>query len=367
MKKLLSLILSAMIICGTTACSSNSNTESTTSTTTEQTTTVSEEITPVESDKQKWLEEKLDNIGFEGVVYATKGGKPIASFAEGTLENGEPITIDSPMPIGSISKQFCAAAILLLQEQGKLSVDDTLDKYFPEYKYGEKITLKNMLSMRSGIPNPMNIMSLSDAQDIVSVDNTYEENFAIMKKWMFEQELEFEPDEGFAYSNCNYMLLGNIVEQVSGKVYIDFLRENFFEPLGMTNTGSIDELKSSPDWAHGNTYEKVDLETGVTNGAGDLITNAADMELWLKALHSGKVISEESYKSMTTNYSPAINYGYGMFLELAGGVGHGGIIGIYNSHNYLNEDEDLIMFIVSNNVGASTIDSLVYDCVLNLL
>ena len=76
---------------------------------------------------------------FEGVIYAVENGKAVASFASGTLENGEKITIDSPMPLGSVSKQFCAAAVLLLQEQGKLSVTDTLDKYFPEYADGKKL------------------------------------------------------------------------------------------------------------------------------------------------------------------------------------------------------------------------------------
>ncbi len=358
MKKILALILSSLILCSTVACSSNSNTNSTA--TTQQTTTSATEATTAE----KTLEETLDLYGFEGMLYAVKDGKAVASFAKGTLENGETITMDTPMPLGSVSKQFCVAAILLLQEQGKLSVDDTLDKYYPAYSKGSKISLKNLLSMRSGIPS---FTETPDLIDLVTVDNTEEENISEVKKWIFDQELDFEPDNGYTYSNSNFFLLGDIVEQVSGKKYIDFLRENFFTPLGMTHTGSICELNSSPDWAQGITYQKITLQPGITKGAGDLISNATDMAIWLDALYNGKAISKESYQEMTTNYTTGTPYGYGMSLEVIGGVGHGGTIGIYNSYSYINEDNNFVLFMVSNTVSSSTIESLLHKFTPDLM
>lgn len=91
------------------------------------------------------------------------------------------------------------------------------------------------------------------------------------------------------------------------------------------------------------------------------------MEIWLNALHSGKAISAESYKAMTTDYSNSIHYGYALCLELFGGVGHGGSIGIYNSYDYINEDNDFILFMVTNNLGSSTLDSLFYKLVPDLM
>lgn len=361
MKKLIALILSPLILC-TAACSSNSNTESLS--TTEQTTIASTEVIAANLSPQEKLEETLENFGFEGVVYATKDGKLLASFAKGTLENGDAITIDTPMPLGSVSKQFCAAAILLLQEQGKLSVDDTLDKYFPEYQYADKITLHNMLSMRSGISGDLHGDGIEEK---VTLDHTDEENTAAIKEWIFNHPLDFEPGSMYTYSNSNYMLLGNIVEQVSGEKYIDFLRENLFTPLGMTHTGSIGELSSSPEWAMGIPYENVDAQPGLTKGAGDLISNGADMTLWMNGLRSGKIISAESYKAMTTDYSSAPHYGYGLELEVMSGVGHGGVIRIYNSYDYINEHNDFTLFIASNNSGPSTIKSLLYNLLQNLM
>ena len=132
-----------------------------------------------------------------------------------------------------------------LQEQGKLSVNDTLDKYYPEYKEAGRITLHNMLSNRSGIPN----LDENTPLDEITYEHNDKENTEILLKWVFSQPLLFEPDSEYRYSNYNFLLLGNIVEKLSGKTYIEFLRENILKPLGMDHTGSVDELKDSPDWA----------------------------------------------------------------------------------------------------------------------
>ena len=252
MKKILAIILSAMIVCAASGCASNSTASDKDAT--QAATTAAEavpEATAATADPavSKDMEQTIEQNEFEGVVYAVENGKPVASYAKGTLENGKEITLDSPMPLGSVSKQFCAAAIMLLRDQGKLSVSDTLDKYYPDYAEGKKLSLHNLLSMRSGIPE------LTEENSGVVKDNaTEEENVASIKKWLFSQPLMFEPDSEFVYTNTNFFLLADIVEQVSGKKYVDFLSENFFEPLGMTHTGSIIELDSSPSWAQGNIY-----------------------------------------------------------------------------------------------------------------
>ena len=266
MKKILAIVLSAVIICAASGCGSKSadsksdsaQTASAGDATTAQT---APEATAVTADPAvpANVEETLRLNEFEGVVYAVEDGKPVVSFAKGTLENGSAITLDSPLPVGSVSKQFCAAAILLLQDQGKLNVKDTLDKFYPDYAEGKKLTLHNLLSMRSGIPE-----LTEESGDFVRMENTEEQNVAEIKKWIFSQPLMFEPDDSYVYTNTNYFLLADVVEQVSGKKYVDFLRESFFTPLGMTHTGSIGELSSSPAWAQGNTYQKVDLQPGLT-------------------------------------------------------------------------------------------------------
>lgn len=251
MKKMFAVLLSSLMLCSAAACGQPDETKSSVQS---QATASSEAVSGVsaaevseddpfavesvapaeEHDIVKSLDEILDKYKYEGVVYAVKGGEVIYSAARGKLEDGKDADIGIPMPVGSISKQFCAAAILLLQEKGKLSIDDKLDKYFPEYEYGNMITLKEMLSMRSGLPDITQEMI-----DSIPEDSTDEENTAAIEKQIFEMQLIDEPDTVFRYSNINFILLGNIVEKVSGEKYIDFLHKNFFDPLGMKHTGNI--------------------------------------------------------------------------------------------------------------------------------
>ncbi|MEE0958086.1 MAG: serine hydrolase domain-containing protein [Ruminococcus sp.] len=355
MKKTVALILSALIILTSAACSAQN---SSTADTTAPATTAPLKETTGDSAEQQMLNEKLEEFGFEGTVYAAKGGKAYATYANGTLDNGKDITIDTPMPVGSVSKQFCAASILLLQEQGKLSVKDTLGKYFPECSYGEKVTLHHMLSMRSGIPEIID--KKEQLQYEAGMDKTEEENIAAFKKWVFAQELDFEPDTSFAYSNSNFMLLGLIVEQVSGKSYIDFLHDNIFTPLGMKHSGTIHELKDSPEWANGVTHKAENLspgiEPGMAKGAGDIVSTGEDITIWLNALSSGKLISKESYKTMTTDYTDSTShYGYGLYVEFSGGVGHFGNIGTYTAADYLNENTDVTLFVATCSMSSGTL------------
>ena len=304
--------------------------------------------------------EKLEKLGYGGVVSVMKDGELYCSYAKGQLEDGTVITTDTPIPIGSTSKQFCACAIMLLQEQGKLSVNDKLEKYFPKYTAGKDITLHHLLSMRAGVPQ-FNLELTSD-------DKTDKENTDALKKDIFGKPLVFEPDSMYTYANVNYFLLGNIVEQVSGKKYIDFLRESFFEPLGMTHTGSIDELPDNPKWADGHTYTKIDRQPGVTKGAGDIITNTTDMQIWLDALHTGKSVSLESYKTMTTDYSPENPYGYALVLNYPNnGIGHSGLIGSYSAQNYISEDLNMTLFMDSNNIRANSHTETFYNLLEELL
>ncbi len=354
MKKAVAVLLSAIILCSAAACSAGNGKEnsaegsSPASESREESKTSlvlidessEEESKPV--DIQKEFEEILEKHKFAGVAYAEKNGKAVALAAKGKSESGADFTVDTVMPVGSISKQFCTAAILLLQEKGKLSIDDRLEKYYPEYTAAKDVRLKDMLDMRSGIPD-INL-------ELGSIDSTEEENIAALSKEIFSKPLDFETDTAFGYSNFNYILLAEIVEKTSGKKYIDYLRSNFFEPLGMKNTGSIDEMKAGQSWANGVSYTNIELRPGLTKGCGELLSTGADISLWLYGLSSGKVISSESYEAMTTDYSEGEGYGYGIRPQFFGGVGHTGGIGDYYSADYLKADEGLTIFFSSNSL-----------------
>lgn len=365
MKKIIAILLSALIILAVSGCSSD-NSESSSSKAESAPTTEAAAATEAAATETtvlpKGMDETIEDNEFEGVIFAAENNKTVASFAKGTAENGKSITVGTPLPVGSVSKQFCAAAVLLLQEQGKLSVKDTLDKYYPDFSEGKKVSLHNLLSMRSGIPEPGESSGID-----ISSDHTEEENVKIIKDWLFKQKLKAKPDTTYEYANINYFLLSDIVQQVSGKKYSEFQRENFFTPLNMTNTGLINELSGSPEWAHGNVYQKVDTQPGITNGAGDIISNAADLTAWINALSTGKVISEESFKAMTTDYSPDVHYGYGMYLNIEGGIGHYGAIGIYSAFDYINTDKKLTLVVLSNSIDPTSMTGLAGDLLTDLM
>lgn len=354
MKKILAVILCCALALSVAACSDN------VADTTEPTQAVAETIS---EDAKEEIVKKLDD--FDGIVYLTRNGTLVYSQAIGKDESGADLTIESPMYIGSVSKQFCATAIMMLKEQSKLSVDDTLDKYFPEYELGKDITIKNLLTMRSGIPE-----MLGGAEGY-SADKTESENTAIIKKWVFEQSLNFEPDSEFEYSNTNYFLLSNIVETVSGQHYNDFIRENIFKPLEMEHSGFINEVKDNAFFSSGLTYETFafdDDAEGVAKGAGNIVSTAPDMDKWMTGLVSGKIISDESYREMITDYSQDIgkHYGYGLMGMYKKGKGHTGLIGDYVSLDYINEEYGYNLFVVTtssyakvNNIPTLLMDILV--------
>ena len=302
------------------------------------------------------LDEAVKSNKYEGIIYLTHKGEPVYQFVSGTNDLGQPLSVDSPMYMCSTSKQFCATSVLMLRDQGKLSLDDTLEKYFPEYTIGKDITLKQMLSMRSGIIRDMEPMWQTPE---LYENNTPEENEAAFKEWIFAKPLNFTPGSQMEYCNVNYVLLSLIVEMVSGENYEDFVRQNIYEPVGMTHSGFITEVKENPQW--GLTYDNIQA-TGqvhlIAQGAGGIVTTAADMTLFMSALQSGRLISMESLREMTTDHSPEdviSNYGYAM-MGVRGGWGHGGNNGTYASQVYFNEEYDLNLFMATSSMTVYRMD-----------
>lgn len=306
-----------------------------------------------------YLESLMNKADITGVAYVTQNGQVIAQHTRGmhnTEENRE-IEVDSMFPIGSVSKQFCATSVLILQEQGKLSVHDTLSKYFPEYEIGKDITVQNLLTMRSGIRDHVNpdeefVGTESPfTQYQLSETATYKENQKAITDWLFTQKLKFEPGTKDSYSNANFLLLSMIVEQVSGVKYSEFVKENIFEPLGMTNSGTYEELYRHPDLVEDKLTDGY-LPTepfflGLSHGCGDLVSNAIDMDKWLTSLSHRTLLSEESYNEMFTDYGD--KYGYGIGTDKSS-VYHQGDITTFESFALTNPAKDINVFVVTNDV-----------------
>jgi CubicO group peptidase (beta-lactamase class C family) len=231
-------------------------------------------------------------------------------------EHHVPVIPQTTFRIGSITKQFTASAILKLQEEGKLSVDDKLSKYIPDFPRGDEVTLRLLLTHTSGIH------SYTDEPDFMSrVTNatTTKAIIEAMKKYPYD----FDPGAKWSYDNSGYMLLGYIVEKVSGQSYGDFQRENFFQPLGMTNTGVYRAHPGPPREALGYSLgtngfaPALNWDMSWAGSAGALYSTVEDLYRWNEGIFNGRVLDAASLKEaftpvkMTENLARNSDSGYG--------------------------------------------------------
>ncbi len=269
---------------------------------------------------------------------------------------------DTLVRLGSVTKQFTAAAILRLQQRGKLNVDAELAEYVPEFStQGHAVSVRQLLTHTSGVPS---YTDLGRAWfDVVARELTHEELLALVA----EKPLDFEPGTRFNYSNTGYYLLGMIVERVSGVPYGDFLAREFFEPLGLTRTRYDSNAEVIPNRAQGYGFAdgkpQNDLAIGMSQpgGAGGLVSTAKDLVRWQLALVSGKVVDAAAYEEMTTPFmfpdGSETTYGFGLTHgELDGprSVSHGGGIFGFNSFLAYYPDARLSVAVISNSESLSS-------------
>ncbi len=324
----LALGIFALAACGQTA--EEKQEEAVTEAPTQEATVVTEEL----RNKMKTLiDDSLVGHGFKGAGYIVYRGEEVYSGGAGKANKKADIdnSADVVYHIASITKQFTAVAILKLCEAGKMRLDDTLSKYYPDYTIGGDITIHNLLSMQSGIPdfvrsydeNGDEVQSTSQAAiDGVEEENSLEDNKKALREWILSQELLFEQGDRFSYCNSNYFLLGEIIEKVSGETYFDYLRTHFFEPLGMKTAGFMENY-DNPDatvavgYHHTNGADLLNF-TGVAFGCGDMMASPKDLYKWTTALHGGRVLGDEMYQKMITAHCEGdegyAGYGYGLMI-----------------------------------------------------
>lgn len=358
MKSLLSILLT-LAFAGTLCACSQSDSGSSVAATAATADSAPASTAAAKATKQQILEDTMKTYDLEGVAIVVKDGKTVCQAATGIAdpETGEASTTDSLYCVGSIGKQFCATAVMLLQQQGKLSTDDLLGKYYPECPYGSEVSLSQMLSMRSGIAefydtaydgHNLNETPVGDLAKVLTNEGTVEGNREILTEWLFAQPLVFEPDSEHMYCNSNFFLLASIVEKVSGESYEDFVRENIFEPLGMTNSGFVDELLDDPRLAKNSQADKAKtVYVGVTRGLGDIVTCAEDMKKWMLSFSEDKLLTADSKLQMM--YDPDEDgYGFGI-SPYDGNWYHSGVFTSYLSFDYIMPSKRGGIFLVTNN------------------
>lgn len=317
------------------------------------------------SDVDALISEKYAKDGPGISLLIAKNGKTIYKNQSGlaNIELQVPINENSVFEIGSITKQFTSVSILMLEEQGKLSLDDEITKYIPDYPTnGHKITIHHLLNHTSGIQSYTGMPSFR-TQD--RKDMTPTELIDVFKN----EPMNFNPGEDYRYNNSGYILLGYIIEVITKESYPDFIQKNIFTPLGMTSSYYGSKSKVIPNRASGYSPGSQGMDNArylsmtLPYAAGSIMSTVGDLLKWQNAIRTHKLISKASFEKATNgsvlNNGKEIDYGYGWRSEDVSGsrtIEHsGGIYGFSTNGIYFPE-EDIYVIGLTNFNGSDVVN-----------
>ena len=274
-------------------------------------------------------------------VWVPGEGEYVVARGKANLETGEKRDLDDPFRIGSITKTFVATAILQLVDRGKLSKNDKLSKWYPEFPNADQITIDDLLRMRSGLVETISMETVWDAYEKNRLADISTQD-VIGRSARTSAQLGYPPDQRTEYMNINYVLLGEIVEKVSGEDLGTYIDENILEPLEMKNTIYPVEADLPGD-LHGyhRNIDRLELvDTTIVNpapiaGSGAMISDVWDLKIWAEAVCTGKLLKPETHRTrLQTQHFQAepefIGYGEGI-MKVGSFCGHGGDLFGFNS------------------------------------
>ena len=331
-------------------------------------------VDPAYEEVERYLDEESAYKGFQGVALVAQGNEIKFAKAYGNADYDDNIVnkVNTRFAIASNTKQFTAVAIMQLMEDGKINLDDTIDKYFPKFKYANQITVRELLQMRSGLVDYLNAAELYfKDEESLKILNDYREKayfdeYVSDSRWtadiilnnLYLSELQFEPGQAYDYCNTNYYLLGLIIEQASGVSYEDYIKENIFKPCGMKISSMSAEDTDAK--GHGSVESgEIVVNPKFTFAAGNIYTNVYDLLRWERMLHTGKLLSQESYNEMIT---PSEDSGYGFGLIISDGIiRHSGVIDGFNSYTEYDPAKDITIIILENYDPSTAVLEAKYD------
>jgi len=302
------------------------------------------------------LDQYLIKEGFQGNVLVSKDNEVVFKKGYGMARSDIPNTPSTLYQIASLSKTFTAIAVMQLVEKQLLTIDEPISKYFPDYPNADTITVGHLLSHSSGIPDYLKP----------------EFKFDYSKEWKPEEivnvtrgaELLFPPGESFQYSNTGYVMLGMIIEKVTGQSYAEYIVEHIFRPSGMEN--SMFSLKEGIPAAVGHVKGEQGplMNNTAAFAAGDIISTVEDLALFDQAIRNHVLISVESDELMGTTHAKKFpyQYGYGWYTQNVIGhdaVGHsGGYPSGFRHYVARLLDEEITVIVLSNemNINSKTIN-----------
>ena len=320
------------------------------------------------SDKQiaaeieRYMKSAVEFEKFTGSIIVARDGKPIISRGYGlaNVEYDAPNTPKTVFRLASLTKQFTATSIMMLQERGKLNVNDAFCKYLTDCPSAwQPITIKQLLTMTSGIPGPSGL----ELGPLRGLPVPWEQWLEATKK----KPLDFVPGSEFRYGNPGYTLLGFIIERVSGKTYGEFLDENIFKPLQMTQSGYENPLRIIKNRATGYRQLPGDPITNVPYAemvgffsAGGIYSTTEDLLLWDQALYTEKLLSKNSIEAMYVpdkEILPGKSYASGVWVSIKHGrteIAHGGNMAGFITYIARFPSDRVTVIVLSNNGRGSS-------------
>lgn len=310
---------------------------------------------------------------FSGTVLMSVGNQIIyeESFGNTDAKGKTKNENDTYYQIGSLTKQFTGAAVLMLEKEGKLKTTDTLEKYFPEYdcEYMKTVTIEHLLEMTAGMGDYMAVIegneeTLNKYLKAAGKSEDAAKDFIV--DIIFEDGLYTDPGIAYNYSNSSYYLLGIIIEQVTGMSYKDYLQQNFFDAAGMTDTYFVGDGKDNQTGYsfnegkyvsdNDNKYLKAEGDYPYLFSAGSVVSTAEDMNKWLDVIVAGDIITESDRSKVEKSLS-CYNYGWN---TAEGSWHHSGRTYAYSSQIYVDYKTDTKLVILTNISFYSDLNEISY-------
>lgn len=291
-------------------------------------------------------------------VVVTRDGEPIVAAARGRadVQAGDPLAPGTVFMLGSTTKQFTAAVVMQLAEEEAIELDAPLADYLPAYRGpNPDATLRQLLAHTAGVPDMLELPGW-DREGSSERPRTTAELIDVFEG----EEPAFEPGSDWDYSNSNYVLLGAVIESVTGEAWHEAVRGRIAEPLGLETLRYGEDPEVRAALAEGYTSSDSgqvpadDVHASNAHAAGGLVASVRDLAEWMHALHTGRVVSRESFEAMTTPgqpNDPVTPYGFGLRIEKIRGhrtITHGGLVDGYSSQTVWAPEEDLYVAVLSN-------------------
>jgi D-alanyl-D-alanine carboxypeptidase len=298
-----------------------------------------------------------------GVIVYTRG------YGLRDVAKSLPADAHTRYEIGSITKQFTAAAILQLKEAGKVDLDATVAAYLPSIEHAREITIRQLLTHTSGLDDYVGIPNF---ETLAATPATFDQMMAPVSA----RPLGFTPGTQFVYSSTNYLILGRIIEVVSGQSWEAYLEQHLFAPAGMTESATMAQESRLADMARGYVYaqghaaESKPIDESWGSSAGGIVTTADDLQKWGEALSSGRIISASDYQLLTSparlTDGSATEYGFGMKVDRFEGqprVWHSGNTNGFDGSDQFFPSQDVRIIVLTNTVdgGSGKIAERVYN------